>query len=75
MRIVLFSLAVTVVTGLLFGLAPAIQSTKPDIAPTLKDQGGVGGWRREPAMRKALVVAQVALSLLLLIGAGLFCES
>jgi predicted permease len=60
---------------LIFGLAPAIQSTRPELAGTLKDQAGavVGGtsvW-----LRKSLVVAQVALSLLLLIGAGLFVQS
>jgi predicted permease len=74
-RVLGFTLAVSVVTGLIFGLAPAIQSTRPELAGTLKDQAGavVGGtsvW-----LRKSLVVAQVALSLLLLIGAGLFVQS
>jgi predicted permease len=75
MRILLFTIAVTVLTGLLFGLAPALQATKPDVAPTLKDQAGavVGGG--SSALRKALVAAQVTLSLLLLIGAGLFVKS
>jgi predicted permease len=74
-RILLFTLAVTVVTGLFFGLAPAIQSTKPDVGPTLKDQAGsvVGG--SSVMLRKSLVIAQVTLSLLLLIGAGLFVRS
>ena len=74
-RILLFTLAVTVATGLIFGLAPALQSTRPDVGRTLKDQaGGVvsGGHGR---LRNALVVTQVALSLLLLIGAGLFLRS
>ena len=59
----------------MFGLVPALQATKPDVAPTLKDQAGavVGGGN--VALRKALVVAQVTLSLLLLIGAGLFLRS
>ena len=75
LRILLFTIAVTVLTGLLFGLAPALQATKPDVAPTLKDQAGavVGGGNS--ALRKGLVAAQVTLSLLLLIGAGLFVKS
>ena len=70
-----FNFAVALVTGIVFGLAPALQSTRPDLAPTLKDQAGavVGGGAVR--IRKALVVAQVTLSLLLLIGAGLFIRS
>jgi predicted permease len=75
LRILLFTIAVTMLTGLLFGLAPALQATKPDVAPTLKDQAGavVGGGNS--VLRKTLVAAQVTLSLLLLIGAGLFVKS
>jgi hypothetical protein len=59
-----------------FGLAPALQSTRPNIATTLKDQaGGVVGGGAPVRLRKALVAAQVSLSLLLLIGAGLFVRS
>jgi len=74
LRILAFTLAVTIVTGLVFGLVPALKATKPDIGKTLKDQAGavVGG---HSGLRKTLVVAQVALSLLLLIGAGLFLRS
>ena len=74
-RVLGFTLAVSVATGLLFGLAPALQATRPDLASTLKDQAGavVGG--AAVGLRKTLVVAQVALSLLLLIGAGLFLQS
>jgi len=74
-RILLFTLAVTVATGVFFGLVPALQTTKPNVAVTLKDEavavvgGGHGG------LRKTLVIAQVTLSLLLLIGAGLFVRS
>ena len=70
-----FNFAVALVTGIVFGLAPALQSTRPDLAPTLKDQAGavVGGGAVR--FRKALVIAQVTLSLLLLIGAGLFIRS
>jgi len=75
LRILAFTLAVTVVTGVIFGLAPALQSTRPDVGRTLKDQAGavVGGGHGR--LRNALVVTQVALSLLLLIGAGLFLRS
>jgi putative ABC transport system permease protein len=74
-RVLLFTLAVTVLTGLVFGLAPALQATRPDVGRTLKDQAGavVGGGHGR--LRNALVVTQVALSLLLLIGAGLFLRS
>ena len=76
LRVLLFNLAVAVVTGVLFGLVPAIRTTKPNISGTLKDQAGAvvggGGHHR---LRKALVIAQVTLSLLLLVGAGLFVRS
>ena len=75
LRILAFTLAMTVVTGVIFGLAPALQATRPDVGRTLKDQAGavVGGGHGR--LRNALVVTQVALSLLLLIGAGLFLRS
>jgi len=75
LRILLFTLAVTMLTGLIFGLVPALRATRPDVGRILKDQAGavVGGGHN--ALRKALVVAQVALSLLLVIGAGLFLRS
>jgi len=74
-RVLGFTLAIALATGVIFGLAPALQSTRPELAGTLKDQAGsvVGG--TAVGLRKALVVAQVALSLLLLIGAGLFVQS
>jgi len=74
-RILLFNFAVALVTGLLFGLVPALQATKPDVAPTLKDQAGSVAGTGHARLRKSLVVAQVTLSLLLLIGAGLFLRS
>ena len=75
LRILLFTFAVTVATGVLFGLMPALQTTKPNVASTLKDEAAavVGGGHG--ALRKSLVIAQVTLSLLLLIGAGLFTKS
>jgi predicted permease len=74
-NVLLFTTVVTVFTGVLFGLAPALQASRPDLAGTLKDQAGavVGGGSIR--MRKFLVIGQVALSLLLLIGAGLFIRS
>lgn len=75
LRILLFNLGISLLTGLIFGLVPALQATRPDLAPTLKDQAGavVGG--TSVFIRKALVIAQITLSLLLLIGAGLFIHS
>jgi predicted permease len=75
LRILLFTFAVCVITGILFGLAPALQATRPDVAPALKDEAGAvisGGHVR---LRKTLVAVQVALSVLLLAGAGLFIRS
>jgi len=74
-RILVFTLGVTVLTGIVFGLVPAFQTTRPDVGRVLKDEAGavVGGGHA--GLRKTLVVAQVALSLLLLIGAGLFLRS
>ncbi|MFP5262087.1 MAG: ABC transporter permease [Blastocatellia bacterium] len=73
----LFTLAVTVLTGVIFGLAPALQASKPDLNETLKESGGrgsTGGVRRQ-RMRNALVVAEVALALVLLAGGGLMIRS
>jgi macrolide transport system ATP-binding/permease protein len=61
--------ALSVVCGLLFGLAPAIQSTRPDVMPALKDGRGDGSRRRA---QHVLVVAQIAISFLILVAAGLF---
>jgi predicted permease len=74
-RLLSFNIGLSVLTGVIFGLVPALQSTRPDLARTLKDEAGavVGGTSAN--IRKLLVVAQIALSLLLLIGAGLFIRS
>ena len=71
----LFGIAVTAATGFLFGLAPALQSTNPDVAPTLKDESTGGGKPRRFTLRNVLVSGQVAASLVLLISAGLFFRS
>ncbi|MBO0800714.1 MAG: FtsX-like permease family protein, partial [Blastocatellia bacterium] len=69
-RVLIFTAAASLLTGVIFGLLPALKSTRPDLAPTLKDEISAGGTRRS-FLRSGLVVAQVALSLLLLTGAGL----
>ncbi len=73
-RVMVFTLIVSFITGALFGLAPALQASKVDLIPALKDEAGFGGYRRS-RFRNGLVVAQVALSLLLLIAAGLIVRS
>jgi predicted permease len=71
-----FTFGLSLLTGLVFGLAPAFQSTRPDLAPTLKGEAGaVIGGSAPLRLRRGLVVAQVSLSLLLLVGAGLFSRS
>jgi putative ABC transport system permease protein len=73
-RVMVFTLIISFITGALFGLAPALQASKVDLIPALKDEAGLGGYRRS-RFRNGLVVAQVALSLLLLIAAGLIVRS
>ena len=74
--ILLFSVAVAIATGLLFGLAPALQATRLDLFTALKaETGAVMGASASARLRKALVTAQVALSFLLLVGAGLFAKT
>jgi predicted permease len=70
-----FNLLVSLLAGVVLGLAPAIQSTKPDVASTLKDESAGGGQRGKLVLRNVLVVAQVAVSLVLLVCAGLFLRS
>ncbi|MBV8709106.1 MAG: ABC transporter permease [Acidobacteriaceae bacterium] len=74
-RVLSFNMVVSVVTGIAFGLMPALQSTRPNMADTLKDQAGAVAGGTSTGLRKLLVVAQIALSLLLLIGASLFIRS
>ena len=70
----LFTLAISLATGILFGLAPAIRASRIDVQSSLKD-GGRGFSIGRSAARGALVVAEVALSMILLIGAGLLIRS
>jgi predicted permease len=75
-RVVVYTIAISTVTGLLFGLAPALQSSKADLSTILKDDSAMSTGRcRKSRLRMSLVVAQVAFSLLLLIGAGLVLRS
>jgi predicted permease len=74
--VLLFALGVSVLAGIVFGLAPAFQFLKTDLSDTLKEgeRGSTGG-RRSRRMRSALLVSEVALSLVLLVGAGLLIRS
>ncbi len=73
-RVLVFTLAASLLAGLLAGLAPALQASKPDLNELLKEgaKGSQGGRQR---LRKALVVIEIALAMLLLIGAGLLTQS
>lgn len=71
-----FTFGIAVLAGLLFGLAPALQATKPQLVPALKDlPSSVGSRYRRFGLRNGLVVVQVAISMVLLVGAGLFVRS
>ena len=75
-RVLWFTLAATFLTGLLFGLGPALRGSRLDLATALKGAGGgVAGDAARQRLNQALVVAQVALSMVLLIGAGLFVRT
>ena len=73
-RVLLFTLTATVLTGALAGLAPAVQASRTDVSSSLRTGGREGGGRRSP-LRSALLVSQAALSVVLLVGAGLFVRS
>ena len=73
-RALLFAIAVSLLTGLLFGLVPALQWSKPDLNSTLKDGAGSSGPGRQ-RLRQLLVVAETALAIVLLTGAGLLVRS
>ena len=75
-RVLLFAMAISVVTGLLFGVVPALQATSPDLTGVMKD-GGRGSTDRmgRKRLREALIVAEVALAFILLAGSGLMLQS
>src|SRR5262249_60358750 len=70
-----FTLGLSLLTGIFFGLAPALRSTNVDLTPALKDSGRSSSAASRSLLGRGLVVTQVALSLLLLIGAGLFVRT
>src|SRR6202007_1140560 len=75
-RALAFTSALCLIAGIGFGLVPALQSTRPDLAPVLKDQAGsISGDGAQWNFRKLAVAIQVALCLLLLIGASLFLRT
>jgi macrolide transport system ATP-binding/permease protein len=80
-RVLLFNLLVVLLTGLLFGLAPALQATKVDVTPALKETRASAPNRRGQragvpfSLSQALIVAQIAISLLLVAAAGLFVRT
>ena len=75
-RVLLFTIAVSLVTGILFGVAPAVQASRPDLVVELKEKTTAPiGSNRLFGLRNGLVAAQVALSLVALVGAGLFLRS
>ena len=74
--VLLFTGAISLLTGLLFGIVPALQSTRPDLVTELRNNSGkLSGSRSAARFRSTLVTAQIALSMALLISAGLFIKS
>jgi len=75
-RVLAFTFVFSLLAGVIFGLVPALQASKPEIVPVLKDERGAFGHRRTLFnLRNGLIIAQVALSLVVLIAAGLFLRS
>ena len=74
-RVVLFTLGLSVATGVLFGLAPAWQATRVNARAALRDSGGATANRHRLWLNKGLVIGQIAISAVLLMGAGLFVHT
>jgi predicted permease len=75
-RVGLFTAGLALLTAMVFGLIPALQASRPELNRTLREEAGnLSGGTRHARFRKGLVVAQVALSMLLIAGAGLFARS
>jgi predicted permease len=76
LRVLLFTIGISVLTGVVFGLAPAWRSVRVNVSHTLKEAGrGMTGSSAKIGLGKSLVIAQIALSVLLLIGAGWFVRT
>jgi putative ABC transport system permease protein len=74
-RVMLFTFGIAIVTGILFGIVPAIQTAKADLHETLKEGGRSGAAATKHWVRNALVVAEISMALAVLIGAGLLVKS
>src|SRR3954468_1935788 len=74
-RVLAFVLGVTAVTGILFGIVPALQASKLDVTSALKEGGRTAEGHRRTSARSLLLIGEVALSLILLVGAGLLIKS
>lgn len=75
LRVLAFGLVLALATGVLVGLAPALQASRPDLVPALKDEAALAGRSTRSRLRSAFVIAQVSLSFVLLVTAGLFLRS
>jgi putative ABC transport system permease protein len=73
--VMLFTLVISVLTGIVFGLAPAWQASRPDVSEWLKEGGRAGSGPGHQRTRSALIVGEIAVALVLLIGAGLLVQS
>jgi putative ABC transport system permease protein len=74
-RVLTFAFVISAVTGILFGLVPALQASKLDVSSSLKEGGRSGEGHRRTSARNLLLIGEVALSLMLLVGAGLMIKS
>jgi putative ABC transport system permease protein len=74
-RVLAFTIALSGLTGLVFGLVPALQASKLDVSGSLKQGGRTGEGNRRTSARSLLLIGEVALSLMLLVGAGLLIKS
>jgi predicted permease len=75
LRVLAFTFGLSFLTGIVFGVVPALRATRLDLTPALKDSGRSSSFSSRSLLSKSLVVAQVSLSLLLLIGAGLLVRT